>query len=188
MSASTHRHKRERVSALPRVAIIVSRYNGSITQRLQDSAVAEYLERGGRPGDLEVYEAPGAFELPALALAAARTGRFAGVLALGCVIRGETSHDRYISEAVANGLVGVTLATGLPVGFGVLTTENVEQAEARAGGAKGNKGQESMSALLMAMAGVKQVAAGTPAAAPTPRPDKAAVPGAKHRRRGDRAN
>ncbi len=190
MSGSTHRHKRERAAALPRIAVIVSRYNGSITARLQDGAIAEYLARGGRRGDLELYEAPGAYELPALALAAARTGRFAGVLTLGCIIKGDTSHDRYIAEAVANGLVSVTLATGLPVGFGVLTVDTVDQAEERAGGVKGNKGQESMSAVLQAVATAKSIAAGLPAgpAASLIRPDKTNPPGAKHRRRGDRTN
>jgi 6,7-dimethyl-8-ribityllumazine synthase len=190
MPASTHRHKRERTSALPRIAIIVSRYNGSITARLQEGAIGEYLARGGRRGDVELYEAPGAYELPALALGAARTGRFGGVLALGCLIKGDTSHDRYIAEAVANGLVGVTLATGVPVGFGVLTVDTPGQAEDRAGGSKGNKGQESMAAVLQAIASLKAIAAGLPAGpiSSIVPPDKANPPGAKHRRRGDRTN
>lgn len=190
MSAGTHRHKRERAAALPRIAVIVSRYNGSITARLQEGAIAEYLARGGRRGDLELYEAPGAYELPALALAAARTGRFGGVLTLGCIIKGDTSHDRYIAEAVANGLVGVTLATGVSAGFGVLTVDTPGQADERAGGSKGNKGQESMSAVLQAIASIKAIAAGSPAG-PTAsfiRPDKTTPPGSKHRRRGDRTN
>lgn len=190
MPASTHRHKRERAASLPRIALIVSRYNGSVTARLQEGAISEYLARGGRRGDLELYEAPGAYELPALALAAARSGRFGGVLAIGCVIKGDTSHDRYIAEAVANGLVGVTLATGVPVGFGVLTVDSPVQAEERAGGAKGNKGQETMAAVLQAVSTVRAIAAGQPAGpAPTViRPDKTNPPGSKHRRRGDRAN
>lgn len=190
MSGSTHRHKRERAAILPRIAVIVSRYNGSVTSRLSDAAIAEYLARGGRRGDIEVYEAPGAYELPALSLAAARSGRFAGVLAVGCIIKGDTDHDRYIAEAVANGLVGVTLATGVPVGFGVLTVDSVGQAEERAGEARGNKGQEAMSAVLQAVLCQRNIAAGIQAVPPglPPRPDKAAVPGSKHRRRGDRAN
>lgn len=169
------------------MAIVVSRYNGSITSLLLEGAIAEYLAKGGRPADLEVFDAPGAYELPALALTAARTGRFAGVLALGCLIKGETRHDRYIAEAVANGLVGVTLATGVPVGFGVLTVDTVQQAQARAGGDKGNKGKESMSAVMEVIVTARAISSGTrPAAAETPRPDKAAPPRPGRRRRGDR--
>lgn len=192
MPGSTHRHKRERTAvALPRIAIVVSRYNGSVTSRLQEAAIAEYIARGGRRTDVEIYDAPGAYELPALALAAARSGRFAAVLALGCLIKGDTSHDRYIAQAVAQGLVDVTLATGLPVAFGVLTVDNPQQAQDRAGGSKGNKGQEAMSAVLDAVTSIRAIAAGTPpgiAETPVDRPDKTLPPQAKHRRRGDRAN
>lgn len=186
MSASTHRHKRERTVTLPRIAIIVSRYNGSVTSRLRDAAVAEYVAHGGRPTDLEIYEAPGAYELPALALAAARSGRVAGVVALGCLIRGETRHDRYIADAVAHGLVNITVATGIPAAFGVITAENAEQAHDRAGGDKGNKGQEAMSAVLETIATLRAITAGVQVAPrAADRPDKT-LPGSKHRRRGDR--
>lgn len=144
----------------PQVAIIVSRYNTSVTDRLLEGALACYEAAGGAPDTVVVIEAPGAFELPALALAAARTGRFQGALALGCVIRGETSHDRYISQAVATGLVQVSLETGVPAAFGVLTVDSPEQAEARAGGAKGNKGEEAMQALLHTIAAGDALAAG----------------------------
>ena len=97
---------------------------------------------------VRVISAPGSFELPALAVAAARTGEFAGVLALGCIIKGETSHDQYLAQAVAMGLVQATIATNVPVSFGVLTVDSLEQARARAGGKHGNKGQEGMDALL----------------------------------------
>jgi 6,7-dimethyl-8-ribityllumazine synthase len=132
----------------PRVAVVVSRYNWSVTQPMLAGARAEYAARGHEAGSVAVFEAPGAFELPALAMAAADTGRYRGVLAIGCIIRGETRHDQYIAQAVASGLVGVTLQTGIPVALGVLTVENAEQARARAGGEQGNKGQESMAALL----------------------------------------
>lgn len=137
-----------RKGRVPAVAIVVSRYNGSITDRLREGALEAYGERGGEIGNARVIVAPGAYELPALALAAAKTGKFRGVLGLGCLIKGETSHDRYIADAVANGLVNVTIATGVPCAFGVLTVDTAEQAAARAGGKLGNKGEESMHALL----------------------------------------
>lgn len=127
---------------------MVSRYNASVTDRLLAGAREVYVEAGGNPDSLRVIAAPGSYELPALALAAAKTGKFRGVLGLGCLIKGETSHDRYIAEAVAHGLIGVTLTTGVPCAFGVLTVDTPEQAEDRAGGSHGNKGAEGMAALL----------------------------------------
>lgn len=130
------------------VAVVVSRYNASITDPLLEGARATYIERSGGEEGLTILHAPGAYELPALANAAARTGRFRGVVCLGCVIKGETSHDEYISHAVAQGLMQVTVQTGVPCAFGVLTVNTPEQAEARAGGKLGNKGAEAMHALL----------------------------------------
>jgi len=142
---------------LPRIAVIASRYNASVTDRLTAGAIAEYIRRGGQEGLVSVFEAPGAYELPALCLAAAETGRYRGVVALGCLIRGETRHDRYIAEAVAHGLMQVSLQTAVPVGFGVLTVESAKQARARAGGDKGNKGGEAMAAVLDAIAVVDAI-------------------------------
>jgi 6,7-dimethyl-8-ribityllumazine synthase len=133
---------------LPAVAIAVSRYNASITGRLLQAAIDAYTARAGDPASIAVLDAPGAYELPAISLAAAMSGRFAGIAALGCLIRGQTRHDRYIAQAVATGLVNVTIATGIPVTFGVLTVENAKQARARAGGDHGNKGADAMNALL----------------------------------------
>jgi 6,7-dimethyl-8-ribityllumazine synthase len=165
--------------AVPPVAIVVSRYNATITDRLREGAVLEYERRGGRRGDLAIADAPGAFELPALALAAARGGRYLGVVALGCIIKGETSHDRYIAHAVANGLVAVTVATGVPTAFGVLTVDTVGQAEARAGGDLGNKGEEAMSAVLDAIEEIGRLGGSARRRAPREaarrdKPDKAA--------------
>ncbi len=134
--------------AVPPIAIVVSRYNGGVTSRLLEGAQEAYARRGGDAAHLGVIEAPGAFELVALSLAAARGGVWAGVLAIGCIVRGETSHDRVLADAVAGGLVDVTVATGVPVSFGVLTVDNNDQALARAGGGQGNKGEEGMEALL----------------------------------------
>jgi 6,7-dimethyl-8-ribityllumazine synthase len=173
----------------PLVAVVVSRYNASVTDKLLDGAREAYARRGGLLEDLTVITAPGAYELPALALAAARTGRFRGVVTLGCLIKGETRHDRYIAEAVAQGLVNVTIATGVPAAFGLLTVDTPEQARARAGGPRGNKGAEAMDALLDTIeqtdalrhaprpAGgprARRETAGPAFGRPTPLPDKAA--------------
>ena len=113
-----------------------------------DGAMQAYLDQGGVESDLAVLEAPGAYELIAIARAAATSGMYGSVVCLGCVIKGETSHDIHISSAVANGLAQITVQTGVPVAFGVLTTNTNEQAIARAGGDKGNKGAEAMVAAL----------------------------------------
>jgi len=147
----------------PRIAVVVSRYNRSITAALFDGALAENESRGGVRSAVSVFEAAGSFELPVLALAAAESGRFDGVVALGCLIRGQTRHDRYIAEAVAHGLTRVSLKTGVPVAFGVLTVEDAAQARARAGGKRGNKGTDAMGAVLDAAECVRAIRAGTTA-------------------------
>ena len=158
------------------MAVVVSRYNGSITGRLLEGALEAYRAAGGDPAAVTVVDAPGAYELVALSHAAAQTGRFAGVVALGCIIRGDTEHDRYIAYAVANGLAQVTVTTGVPVAFGVLTVNTVRQARERAGGVHGNKGAEAMGAVLSTVGGIAALRdgvarAGTGDIAP---PDKAA--------------
>ncbi|MCC6660912.1 MAG: 6,7-dimethyl-8-ribityllumazine synthase [Phycisphaerales bacterium] len=148
--------------SLPRVAVIVSRYNPSVTDRLCRGALAEYENRGGHSRDAEVFHAPGAFELPVLAMEAARAGRFGAVVVLGCIVRGQTRHDRYIAQAVADGVTRVGLDTGVACGFGVLTVNNADQAHARAGGKKGNKGAEAMAAALDTAAALAAVRNGLP--------------------------
>jgi 6,7-dimethyl-8-ribityllumazine synthase len=138
--------------ALPagsRVAVIVSRYHSHVTQRMLDGALAAARERGV---EADVVPAPGAFELGILSLAAARSGRYVGVAALGCVIRGETSHYDYVCQGAADGVLYAGLETGVPVAFGVVTTETAEQAFARAGGTAGNKGAEAVETALDAAA------------------------------------
>lgn len=135
-------------SAVPPLAVVVSRYNGSITDKLFAGAVMAYKSAGGSERDLEIVEAAGAFELVALSMAAADSGRFAGVVALGCIIKGETRHDEYLAHAVTQGLANISLVTGVPVGLGVLTVNNAHQARDRAGGRMGNKGAECVEALL----------------------------------------
>lgn len=148
-------------STLPRLAVVVSRYNHTVTDRLLEGALAEYQERGGAETAVDVFPAPGSYELPGIALAAAETKRYGAVVALGCLIKGETSHDRYIADAVAQGLVAVTVKTGVPVAFGVLTVDTPEQAMARAGGKEGNKGREAVAAALETAATIDAVRIGT---------------------------
>ena len=131
-----------------RVAIVVSRYNNEITDKLEAGALAELARRRPGNGRAVVIPASGSFELPTLAAAAARSGKFDAVVALGCVIKGETRHDHFISTAVANELARAGVETGIAVAFGVLTVETDEQAEARAGGKMGNKGIEAMAAAI----------------------------------------
>jgi len=131
-----------------RVAVLVSRYNEVVTARLLEGAQACLREKGVPAGRVDVIWVPGAFELPVAAEAAAASGRYAALVALGCVVRGETPHFEYVAGEATRGLGNVALAHRLPVGFGVLTTETLEQALARAGGSAGNKGYEAADAAL----------------------------------------
>jgi 6,7-dimethyl-8-ribityllumazine synthase len=132
-----------------RVAVLVSRYNELITGKLLDGALACCREAGLGQDDVDVAWVPGAFELGAAASAAARTGRYACVVALGAVIRGDTPHFEYVAGEAARGLGAVAVEHAMPVGFGVLTVDTMEQAAARAGGSAGNKGYEAAAAALM---------------------------------------
>lgn len=135
-----------------RIALVVSRYNAAVTDALREGALRAYAARGGDPSTVLIAPAPGAYELTAVCLAAAERPEIAGVVALGCIVQGETIHDEVLAHAVAKGLTDVTLKTGKPVGFGVLTVRDAEQARARAGGEHGNKGEDAMHALLDAIA------------------------------------
>jgi 6,7-dimethyl-8-ribityllumazine synthase len=128
------------------VGLVVSRFNGSVTTRLLDRALEELAAAGVRQEAITVMVVPGAFELPLAATALAKTRRFACIVALGCVIRGDTPHFDYVASEAASGLQLAALETGVPVSFGVLTLERVEQAEPRI-----EKGAEAVrSALEMA--------------------------------------
>lgn len=139
---------------------MVSRYNTSVTGVMLEGAIGAYAARGGDEDQLAILEVPGAFELTAVAAAAAGSEMYDAVVCLGCIIKGETEHDRHIASAVAKGLTDITLATGVPVAFGVLTTNTNEQALARAGGDKGNKGAEAMDAALDAADAIVAIAEG----------------------------
>jgi 6,7-dimethyl-8-ribityllumazine synthase len=125
------------------VAIVAARFNGEITSRLLDQALDELDRIGVRREAVTIMPVPGAFELPLAAMALAKTRRYACVVALGCVVRGETPHFEYVASETASGLQLAALETGVPVAFGVLTVENVEQAEARL-----DKGAEAVRTAL----------------------------------------
>lgn len=133
------------------VAIVVSAYHAEVTESMLSAARTAWSEAGGDPACLAVEHVPGAWELPAVCLAFAvrdEEDRPDAIVALGCVIAGETEHDRYINSAVARGLMEITLQTGVPVGFGVLTCATLAQARARAGGDHGNKGADAIRAAI----------------------------------------
>ena len=142
----------------PPVCLIVSKYHAEVTSALRDAAEGVYLARGGDRAHLGVIEAPGTFELVALAATAADCGLYDAVCCLGCVVKGETEHDRYINQAVASGLAQISVQSGVPVAFGVITANSDEQARDRAGGAHGNKGAEAMDAVLDALAAQEALA------------------------------
>lgn len=153
-----------------RFALIVSRFNPSITDALRDGARAALAEAAVPPDEIEEIDVPGAFELPQAARYAAGTGRFDAVITLGCVIRGATPHFEYISSAVAQGLMDAAGQTSVPIAFGVLTTDSQAQAAERAGPGRDNKGWEAASAGIE-MAILFRRLGRTPArAAGTPRP------------------
>ena len=131
-----------------RFAIVASRWNDFLTSKLVDGAVDALASAGTSEGDVEVFMVPGAFELPLAAKKAAESGKFDAVIAIGVVIRGETPHFDYVAGEAAKGVSNVSLETGIPVMFGVVTTDTVEQAINRSGLKAGNKGYEAAMAAI----------------------------------------
>jgi 6,7-dimethyl-8-ribityllumazine synthase len=129
-----------------RFAIVVGRFYEELAERLVASARGVFEEAGAEAVD--VFDVPGAFELPLAALTIAQSGRYTGIACLGAVIRGETSHYDYVCGAAARGIQEVMLRTGVPCGFGVLTVDSMEQALARAGGGKRSQGEDAAVAVL----------------------------------------
>ena len=148
-----------RLRASGRVAILVSQYNELITKKLLDGALACCGEAGVARDKVDVIWLPGAFELAAGAAAAAETGRYSCLIALGAVIRGETPHFDYVAGEAARGLNDVAVRHALPVGFGVLTVDTLDQAIERAGGSAGNKGHEAAAAALRSADAITQLRA-----------------------------
>ena len=134
-----------------RFAVVVSKYNDFVTDRLQAAALAALAAAGVDGSDIALVRVPGAFEIPAAARQAANTGSYQAIVCLGCLIRGATPHFEYISSAVSHGLTDAAGATGVPMTFGVLTTNSVEEALERAGDGPSTKGWEAaMAAVEMA--------------------------------------
>src|ERR1700744_4250245 len=131
-----------------KVAVVAARFNDFIVSSLLKGATASWFEHGGAAEDLLVARVPGAFDLPVVVRKLAASGRWDAVVALGCVIRGDTPHFEYVAGECARGLNLVALETGVPVIFGVLTVETVDQALERAATSEGNKGGESMDTAL----------------------------------------
>ncbi len=131
-----------------RFAIVVTRFNQTVVDRLCQGALAAFDRHGVGEERLTLVRVPGAYEIPVTARQLARTGDYAAIVTLGAVIRGGTPHFEYVAGECASGVTRVALDYGLPVIFGVLTTDDQEQAEERAGGAEGNKGAEAALAAL----------------------------------------
>ncbi len=142
-----------------RIAVVVSRYNDFVTDRLRAGALEGLSACGVAAADIVVLDVPGSFEVPMAARCAAETRRFDAVVCLGCLIRGETAHFEYIASAASHGLMTASGATGVPMTFGILTTDSAEQALARAGSGPTNKGWEAavaaveMAAMFRRLAG-----------------------------------
>ncbi|MDR2799796.1 MAG: 6,7-dimethyl-8-ribityllumazine synthase [Desulfovibrio sp.] len=131
-----------------KIALAASRFNSIIVERLVDGAVDYLVRHGLEEENLTLVRLPGAFELPLVCQKLARSGKFDGIVALGAVIRGATPHFDFVAAEAIKGLAQVTLDTGVPIGFGLLTTDNVEQAVERAGSKAGNKGADAAAAML----------------------------------------
>ena len=135
-----------------RFALAISRFNASVTDSLANAARQALTSAGAHDRDVEEVWVPGAYELPQAARALAQTGRFDAIVCLGCVIRGETPHFEYISSAVAHGVMQASADTGIPIAFGVLTTDTMKQAEEHSAAGRDNKGWEAAAAAIeMAM-------------------------------------
>ena len=134
-----------------KLAIVVARFNSFITERLLSGALDALRRSGAKSADVEIVRVPGSWEMPVVARALADRQRFDAIICLGCVVRGETAHFDYVAGEAAKGLGQVASQTGVPVVFGVLTTNTVEQAVDRAGAKSGNKGFDAaMTAVEMA--------------------------------------
>ncbi|MFT3685369.1 MAG: 6,7-dimethyl-8-ribityllumazine synthase [Phycisphaerales bacterium] len=138
----------------------VSRYNWTVTGALLEGAKKSYkAATGAELTDQDIYFAPGAFELVAISHAAADSRLYDGMVALGCIIKGETIHDQVLAHAVTQALANIPLVTTVPVTLGVLTVNNAKQAKDRSGGKLGNKGAEAMDALLATLVQTQRIAA-----------------------------
>jgi 6,7-dimethyl-8-ribityllumazine synthase len=131
-----------------KLAFVVSKYNSFVTDRLEAGGRAGARDAGMADADMETFYVPGAFELPQAAERVAESGEWQAIVCLGCLIKGETPHFDFIAQSVADGITRAAQATGVPIAFGVLTTNTAEEAMARAGDGPSNKGREATEAAL----------------------------------------
>jgi 6,7-dimethyl-8-ribityllumazine synthase len=141
-----------------RIAVVAARFNADIVDAMLAGATAAWRRQGGAAEDLTVVRSPGAFELPLLARSLAQTGRYHAIVALGCVIRGETAHFDFVAGEAARGIAQAAWDTGVPVAFGVLTTENVGQALERALPDRMDKGGEAVEAAIEMAIALREIA------------------------------
>ncbi|MBE7212511.1 MAG: 6,7-dimethyl-8-ribityllumazine synthase [Gluconacetobacter diazotrophicus] len=144
----------------PRLALVVSRFNEPVTGGLRRGALEWLGEHGIAVREDDRFDAPGAFELPVLAQALARTGRYEGVICLGCVIKGDTAHFEFIALGAAVGLMQAMLSAEVPIAFGVLTTYSDEQARVRSAADEHNKGREAAAACVESISLLRRIRAG----------------------------
>lgn len=149
-----------RFEIMPRLAIVVSRFNEDVTGGLRAGALEWLAEHDITVRDADIIAAPGAYELPLIAQTLARTGRYRGVICLGCVIKGDTAHFEFISLGASIGLMQATLATETPIAFGILTTYTDAQAVSRSRPDIHNKGREAAAACVETIAIQDRIAAG----------------------------
>ena len=142
-----------------RIAIVVARFNAYVTERLLAGALAALRDAGVADDDVAVVRVPGAFEVPLAAKELASGGRFDAVVCLGAVIRGDTPHFDFVAQSATDGLGGVMLETGVPIAFGVLTTNTVEQALERSNEGRGNKGGEAVETVIEMVGVMRQIRA-----------------------------
>lgn len=140
-----------------RIAIVVSRFNHHITDALLDDALSAIQQLDGSTDNVTVARVPGAFEIPIVARKLAQSKNFDGVLCLGCVIRGGTPHFEYVCQGVTDGVMRAMLETDVPMSFGVLTTDTLQQAAERAAGKEGAKGRETLLALIETIQVMKKI-------------------------------
>ena len=141
-----------------KIGIVVSRFNSFVTERLLEGALDGFSSHGGADGDLTVVRVPGAFEIPIVADKMAASGKYDALVCLGAVIRGDTPHFDYVCEAVTKGVGDAVKTYKIPVGFGILTTDNVQQAMDRAGSKDANKGYEALLVAVEMVNVLRQVA------------------------------
>ena len=138
-------------------AIIVSRFNQSITEKLLQGSLKILKQNKISDQDIQVIQVPGAYEIPLMALKTTQTKKYAGIICLGCILKGETTHNHYIAESVAQGIMQISLQTGTPIAFGIITPNNLKQANERSENNSANKGAESAEAILEMIENIKKL-------------------------------